>query len=169
MKRMTVLVLFLCLTLLTSCGFQAIHRYTYQGAELLVDVSADVVEYNGETYTYVWQPHSWNITYPSGDYDQETVLDDGNRVTSSSWSYDRTPESQGYLSADTLLSYIRTAEGAGPFYLRPLWWLGLGLFGVGALTMLWPDWLRLRRSSARIAGRLAGALVAFGGLGLMLH
>lgn len=171
MKRigaLTLLTLWLCLAL-TACSLQAIHRYEYQDQELLVDVSADVVEYQGQTYTYVLDKNSWSITYPNGAYDQETVRDDGNRVVSSSWNYSNTPESQGYLDSQTLLSYIRTAEGGGAFYLRPLWWVGLVAFGVGVLTMLWPDWLRLSKQTFRIIARGAGALVAFGGLGLMFY
>lgn len=163
-------LLALCLCLfLTSCGLQAIHRYEYQNQELLVDVSADVVEYGGQTYTYVLDKNSWSITYPNGAYDQETIRDDGNRVVSSSWSYSNTPTSQGYLEADTLLSYIQDAEGGGAFYLRPLWWVGLAIFGVGTVTMLWPHWLRLSKQTLCIIARGAGAVLAFGGLGLMFY
>lgn len=175
MKRTGAFLLILALMcLLTSCGFQAIHTYDYNGKELVVDVDAGMIQYDHQDYTYVWSRDSWSITWPGGEYYQETQVSPGNSIVSSSWDYGETPEAMGYLSQEVLTEYIEKAEGTATIRYVILA-LGIVLTLLGCFTMIWPDWLVLLShhwipepsEKLLMLERVAGGLIAFCGLGLI--
>lgn len=175
MKRTGFLILILTvMCLLTSCGLQAVHTYHYDGKELVVDVDAGMIEYDHQDYTYDWSRDSWSITWPGGEYYQETQVSPGNSIVSSSWDYGETPEAMGYLSQEVLMKYIEKAEGISTIRYVMLV-IGIILALLGGFTMIWPDWLVLLShrwipepsEKLLMLERAAGGLIAFCGLGLI--
>lgn len=164
MKKMGVCLLAALMCLLTACGLQATRTYEYNGQTMVIDTQACVVEYGGEQYTYGLARNSWSITWPDGEYYQETEVSQGNQLVSCSWGYGPGPESKGYLPKEVLLEYIQKASGKVAFYRSPVWWGGVALCVLGVLTMMWPRWLRVKGSVGRVVARIFGAAATFGGL-----
>lgn len=164
MKKTGVFLLSALLCLLTACGLQATRTYEYAGQNMVIDTQACVLEYAGEQYTYALTGDSWSITWPDGEYYQETEVSQGNRLVSCSWGYGPGPESRGYLSKEVLLEYIQKASGKVAFYQSPVWWGGVALCVLGVLTMMWPRWLRVKGAVGRVVARVLGAVATFAGL-----